>query len=271
MGVVLFPDKERVTNPDGKMTTRWLDWGRQQQRTSNVVLTGDESTTDATGDALALTVGGDTLRCNNATLLRIHGLVADATGLGHTIPIAAVGAGLVEIVPESGLAAASDRIITPGNVIVRLAPLYGRAWLEYDATSQRHRVMAFDQGAAVTPAFVAGDYTASAGTWTVASGDVATMTYYLRGRLLRVAFVLTSTSVSTTPASLAFVIPGGYKALRAEKNLVELVDNGARTTGVASVAASGSTVTIRRLDNANFTAAAAATSIAGQVEFEAAA
>ncbi len=269
MSAPFLPEGAELLDPNARtqMAPRWREWARGTQRSSSVVLTGEETTTDATGDSLALSVTGDTLRCTNATLLRIHGVVPDfLSGLGQSIPVAALGLGHVELVNESASAVARNRIDTGNGLTVRLAAGRGRAWLEYDATSERHRVLYFEQGAPITPAFSSGDY-----SWTVSSGSVTTMTYYLRGKALRVTFALVGTTVVGTPASVTFNIPGGYTSAGVTRGLFELSDNGTARVGIAQVAAAGSVVTLRRQDGINLAASAGATSMYGSIEFEAAA
>jgi hypothetical protein len=77
----------------------------------------------------------------------------------------------------------------------------GYATYQYDDFS-RWVLVAHDQGPWITPAFNAADFTATGGTWTVASGNVATMKYRLAGRTLHILFQLNGTSIGSTPSAL---------------------------------------------------------------------
>lgn len=111
----------------------------------------------------------------------------------------------------------------------------------------------------------AGNFTASAGTWTVASGDQTTFAYSIVGKSLVVTFSLFTTSVSTTPAELRIAIPGSYTAAKVAYAPVLIVDNGTRTMGTARTAAAGSTIVIEREDAGNFTASTNNTAVVGQI------
>jgi hypothetical protein len=84
--------------------------------------------------------------------------------------------------------------------------------LIYDATTQRWRVVEHEQGAWITPAFSAGNFTASGSmTWTVESGDVTAFRYWLKGKTLTVVYVLTGTTTGGIASiSLLITIPNGF-------------------------------------------------------------
>jgi hypothetical protein len=122
----------------------------------------------------------------------------------------------------------------------------------------------------ISPSFNAGDYTGRASmTWTVASGDVMTFAYTMRGKTMTVSLVLLTTTVGGTPStSLQVAIPGGFTAAKAMQSVCEVLDNGARTTGRINVAASGTLIAIQRTDLANWAASTDNTAVRGQLEFE---
>lgn len=148
------------------------------------------------------------LRANNATLTTFTGF---APGMdGDQIDLFSVGAGQVDLPHESGTSTAADRLLdiaTSG--ITSLAAGTGNATFIYDGTTARWRLRNHNQGAWITPAFVAGNFT-SGGTWTVDAGDVQVLRYFLHERHLTVAWVITTTTLGTASGTVSMVVPGGY-------------------------------------------------------------
>lgn len=130
---------------------------------------------------------------------------------------------------------------------------------------------AVGDGVFSTPGFFAADYTASAGNWTVITGNVAVMRYTLVGRMMTVYFIISSTNVTAGPVTLSVKIPAGFTALNTCRNLVQVSDAGTPGTGVARVSGSGGT-TIDFFKNTTGTAwtltAGSNTDIFGQIAFE---
>jgi hypothetical protein len=125
-------------------------------------------------------------------------------------------------------------------------------------------------GIFTTPTYAGGNFTASgAMTWTVGSGDVLTYQWELNRKKMTVNFYLAATTVGGAPSTtLKIAIPASKVAKTPTANNVHIVDNGANTTGRASVAAAGTVIDITRTDAANFAAATDATDIYGQITFE---
>ena len=121
-----------------------------------------------------------------------------------------------------------------------------------------------------TPTFAAGDYTASGSmTWTLQAGDVISMAYIIKGKMMTVAFSLTTTTVGgTLSTDLLIAIPASKVATKRMLNPVYIIDNGTRTTGYALVNNSGTTIIINRSDLANWTASTNNTDVYGQITFE---
>jgi hypothetical protein len=122
-----------------------------------------------------------------------------------------------------------------------------------------------------TPAFDAANFTAGGTqTWTVAAGDVAVYRYQILGKMMTVAFrIITSSVGGVADASLRLAIPASQVATTPMENPITLVDNGAaKEMGVASVAASGTYITLQMLDGATWAAAANTTEVYGQITFE---
>lgn len=118
-------------------------------------------------------------------------------------------------------------------------------------------------GAWVSPAFDAGDYTASGSmTWTVASGDVETYKYCLNRSTLFLIVNLVTTTVGGTPSTaLQITLPAGLAGVGKTSTVARIVDNGTQTFGVATVDDTGTVVKITKGDSANWTASTNATNI----------
>jgi hypothetical protein len=194
------------TDDDGTGTTGTIHKYAWLQAVYDVVdARWEENTTTSTGSQNNFDISdADVLRCNNASLLTLTGIAAPASPAkpGKRLIIYSVGAGQVDLANQSASSTAANRIINGVTGTISLAAGYGRAVLVYDDTTDRWRVIAHEQGAYITPTFAAGNFTSDVGSWTVASGDVTTCAYYLRGKQLTVQFDIITTSVSGTPAEL---------------------------------------------------------------------
>lgn len=118
---------------------------------------------------------------------------SDAVGV---VPLRAVeiGSGYINIV-TGGL-----RI---GNVAAQDALLVG------NGTNFVSNTLAW-----TTRAYASTDFTASAGTWTVDSGDLFQFGYVIIGKTMTVSFSIFGSSTSSTPQFLNILIPGGKSAAR---------------------------------------------------------
>jgi hypothetical protein len=134
-------------------------------------------------------------------------------------------------------------------------------------TAQTLMVSAAASGAWANKAFDALDFTASAGNWTLTSGDQITFASTLVEDTMALSLDLQTTTVTATPSSLKVKIPGGYKASLPSAIVCVLVDNGTRVTGIMSVAAGSADITIKRFDNANFATSTNNTSVTGSFTF----
>lgn len=81
--------------------------------------------------------------------------------------------------------------------------------------------------------YVAGDFTASAGTWTVDVGDVISFKYLVIQRLMIIEFAFNSTTYAGGPGNeLRFKIPGGFIAKTTDVlSAIRANDNGVETVG----------------------------------------
>jgi len=231
----------------------------------------DAPTTTGTETALALPAGtGDlVLYLNNATLLTIQGIAAGLSG--QRLTLISKGAGQVDLAHQHASASAANRLINfslVGNT--PLAAGRGAATYCYDAAAARWRLITHEQGAWITPAYAAGDFTANgAMTWTVDAGDVGTYQYRLNGDTLTVQFAITLSSVGGTPnTSLLLKIPGGFVPLKAALGFVSYNDGagpilwrGLATVGVA-------TITFDKVGTTNWTVSTNTTNVQGYVEFQ---
>jgi hypothetical protein len=215
----------------------------------------------------------DVLRCNNATLLTLRGLLAPASPVkpGKRLVIYSVGAGQVDLADRDTNSAAANRIVNGVNGTISLAPGAGRVSLVYDDIADRWRVVHHDQGEWITRTFDAGDYTASGAlTWTVASGDVLTMAYFLVGTALHINFDLTDTSTGgTADTTLVINLPGGFTADKNAHVPIRFEDNGTAGIGYAVSLTSETIISIKKVDNSNWSNASTnATDVQGQITIE---
>jgi len=107
----------------------------------------------------------------------------------------------------------------------------------------------------ITVSYSSGNFTASAGSWTVDSGDVVRNRYTLVGKTMAWTVALKETDVSSTPAELRIAIPGSFTAnAEAGCRAYYAQDAGTVVTDVrASVVPSGTYVSLIRDSVANWT------------------
>lgn len=228
----------------------------------NVVTTTSTGTQNDFAPGL---VGNTLLRCNNASLLTITGLASGYDG--QRVVIVTLGAGQVDLMPSGlavGLSTAANRMILPatsGNS--SLAAGVGYAELIYDATTSRWRMIAHDQGAWITRTFAAGNYTASTGSWTVASATRDA--FYLKGRSLSFAVAVSGTT-SGTPVSVKVTLPNSYSAASSDIGAAYNTNPGTGTAEAGYVQASTTTVNFQRINNVAY--AAGTVSVAAVHTFE---
>jgi hypothetical protein len=212
-------------------------------------------TTTVTGAQadFALTANASLLRLNNATLVTLSGFAAGTDG--QRLTIESVGAGQVDLLPQSGLSLIGNRLVNFATIgTTSLAAGSGRAVYVYDQTMARWVLIHHEQGAWITPAYVAGNFTASAGTWTVDAGDITSLRYRLAGRTLQVEWYLATTSVSATPTTLKILIPGGFTSAAGARQLGTgmVIDNGG-TAAISNseIAAASTTIDCYKAANAS--------------------
>lgn len=169
------------------------------------------STTTSTGTVNDFNFSNaSVVRLNNATDLTLTGLVAGYPG--QEVVLISIGAGNVYLAHQNAGSSAANRIInTVTSISTPLAAGKGTAILRYDDTTARWRLVSHTQGAAISFAFNAGDYTTNGATetWTVDAGDVATWTYYIDGKIATVVgvFNTTTTGVAADATTLRIALP----------------------------------------------------------------
>jgi hypothetical protein len=170
------------------------------------------------------------------------------------------------ILHQSTSSAVGNRVQCPGGVRYMLHP---RESVDlYRAPNGGWRIIEkADQW--IDVAYSAGDYLASAGTWTVDSADLVTLCYQIDGNRMTVAFRILNTDVSATPTTLTFPIPNGRTAARTIRNLCTVIDAGtAEDFGRVEVTAGATTIAISKKGGAAFTTTAADnTSVIGEISF----
>ncbi len=193
--------------------------------------------------------GADELRCNNASLLTIRGLAAGVGG--QRLRIVSVGAGQVDLAHQNTNSTAANRLINFATVgLTQLAAGSGVCEYEYDATTQRWRLVSHNQGAWISVPFNASDFSGSGSmTWAVDSADVPVHEYLLSGKVLMINYIIQNTDVGGTAAnSLQVAIPAGHTA-QTSCRMITLVDDagGATAFGVVlSTIGSPTKVSFRR-------------------------
>lgn len=211
--------------------------------------------------------GALTIFLNNPTLLTLQGIAAGLDG--QELTLISIGGGQVNLANQDAGAAVALRIINGVTGTISLAASTGRARLQYDGATARWRVLQHEQGAWITQAFNAGDFTSSSGSWTVGGGDVGKFSYYLRGRTLSVAFTIDVTTVAGGPTQLFIKTPGGFtNAPGALYGACWLSDNGAPTIGRVTAVSGDTRLQIVRSDVAAFAAAVDTTAVFGSITFE---
>lgn len=207
-----------------------------------------EQTTTSTGtqNDFSLSASNTTLRCNNATDLTLTGFTIGgvAPAAGAIVTIVSVGAGNVFFSHQTGSTAAYRLINTVTSGGTPLAAGTGTATYVYDDTTDRWRLVSHKQGAFITPAFSAGDYTAGGTqTWTLASGDVSSFAYLLEGKALTLQWSLINTTIGGTPdADLRRVLPNSFTVAATCGSFYSF--NNAGTTGVGEILFSTSANTL---------------------------
>lgn len=94
--------------------------------------------------------------------------------------------------------------------------------------------------------------TTDSGTWTIDDGDLAPVSYMILGKTMFLNFNVFTSSLSATPLSLTFTIPGGNTAAKRHDAYVRILDNAVEVVGRAKTFAAGTTIQIDKVSGAVF-------------------
>lgn len=93
-------------------------------------------------------------------------------------------------------------------------------WIRYVHDGTDWKLAEHEQGTGITPAFNAAHFTGNVAAWTVDSGDVIRMSYYLRGRKLTVEIYLTTTSLAAGTSTSLMVANGQWGGFTPTANII---------------------------------------------------
>lgn len=213
-------------------------------------------------------VGNTFLIWSGASALAVTGFAAGVVGQ-LLIFRNATAAQVATFAHASGSSSVGNRLANAASSAPTPVAPGGYVAYIYDGTTWE--MVSHDQGAWITPAFAAGDYTASSGNWTVDAGDVISARYHLKGKTLKLTYSISTTDVSATPQNLQRIIPGGFTAAAFEQTgAAGYVDaGGARSAGFWIVPASNTSFVFQKVDASNWSLTAADnTYVFGSAEIE---
>lgn len=133
---------------------------------------------------------------------------------------------------------------------------------------ERARTTALGEWIAV--AFAAGNFTASAGNWTLTAPDQVSFKYTLIGKTMVVSVAFTNTTVTAGPVTLSVIIPGGFTAASIARSMINVQDAGAAfAIGMMEVQAGATTISFFKDPTAAAWAAGVNnTAVIGELTFE---
>ena len=116
--------------------------------------------------------------------------------------------------------------------------------------------------------FDAALFSAQAGTWTVASGDVTTLAFRIIGKTLQFAWHVVTTTVSGLPAALWITIPVSRVAKYKTGVPITVINAGTAGLGYAETVAASNVIWIYRESFTAWSNATDTTGTSGELEFE---
>ena len=153
--------------------------------------------------------------------------------------------------------------------------LRGAAIYVYSSGTNTWRQVFHEQGGWITPSFSAGNYTAtSAGTWTVASGNVITRAYRLQGKTLTTSWYLNGTTITGSTASTTGLVmsSGSYGGFTTAKTMLNVTTGinggGVNVACYAQTSAGATSIQINQLTVGQWINSAGLTNVYGQLTFE---
>jgi len=215
--------------------------------------------------------GPTTVFWSGASLITVNGILSGSTG--QRLLIKNTGSALALFAHANGSAAAADRLTNLATSAP--TPVAPGGWIAYEHNGTNWKLIGHEQGAAITPTFAAGTYTADTASWTLASGDVTTQTYVLRGKWLTVVWALNTTTVARAGADPTFLYIsnaawGGFTATTQVQTVGGYAkdNNGANEVLLILVFAAGTQLFLGLLDLTQWANATDLTSVYGQTTFE---
>ncbi len=236
------------------------------ERESHVRIGGDQVDITTTGTLNDHDPGVLSVRCNNATALVVSGRVPRFDG--EIAVYENVGSSTLKFTNQDAGSLAANRFIL--SAAAQWIGAHGAIGFRYDGTSDRWRVLFVNPGTPISliPSFNAAEWTASTGTWTVASGNLTTETMTQRGKLLRYSVFVSGTTTSATPATLRRTIPGGFTSARSERMMGESINSGVGAVGMMDVVSASAFLSLYRDTAGTAWSAAATQGFIGQLEIE---
>lgn len=218
-----FPETE------GSETEPWFSPGSTAVQRSFIT-----NTATGTQNNWAPGLSGDTtVEWSGASTLTVTGIAGGFLGQFFTLKNTGSSNAFFQNA-NAGSTAANQltNVVTSGDTPV--AP-GGSIQYVYDGTNWK--LIRHEQGAGITRAFAAGNYTANgAMTWTVVAGNVSDEKYWVRGKILHLEINIVSTTVGGTPnTQLIISTPGGYSAPVQIRSTYAAVDLGGSPVSQNSV------------------------------------
>jgi len=191
---------------------------------------------------------------------------------GQTVIFKNIGGAVASFAHMSGAGLATNRFYNLAKSAA--TPVAPDGWATWVHDGNLWNLIDHEQGAWITPAYSAANFTALAPmTWTVDAADVTAYTYRLSGRTLSVVWFLDTTTVGGTGTSqLRLKVPGGFLVAKDTVTFQYASDAGAPGTA-GYVVAGPNTPNLLILcrdatTNTNWTVAANLTYARGTITFE---
>lgn len=128
-------------------------------------------------------------------------VLGSAPTAGCRVIIHCIGSTSAKVTNQDTNSTAANRIISPSST-GQIVGVNGTIELIYDDTTDRWRVDDVHPGQPISVAFSAGNFTASAGDWTLTSPDQIVYRYQQEGTRVFFEFNFSNTTVSSTPSGL---------------------------------------------------------------------
>jgi hypothetical protein len=155
----------------------------------------------------------------------------DATN-GRTIVQLRQVSGAYHLQPAPNQNSVTDIYLGQNSTDGRWDNVYAKNLNSTAGLTERGRSVAAGEWASVS--YAAGNFTASAGTWTVDAGDVVTHRYMLIGKTMWISFAFQNTDVSNAAVTLRLTLPGGATSAATTYSAIRAIDAGG--VEVASIA-----------------------------------